>query len=838
VGFFLKPLEEGPRQSLEELARKVSDPSSTSYGDYLTQDELRKASGIKISQLRATHELIQQVFGGISGSWAAHGDLITVSTSDWASTYKLGQQLRFEDIGQLLFDLSTGVELVVTPDGPDESFGWICWPEQNGTKSNWNCVNQLVSSVGEARPGKANAARQHRSTKTKRRQRSDIWKQRRRGRAWRDLKQAAVWSTVKGNATNKTEPLQFAVIGRSRSLKLLTIPQKISWTSVELTFRQMGVQQSVLVKPADCVPESYEPFRPHDSSDFYDGNLAACSVDAVLENLQRVDMIAACINFDSAYSTPAGCVCQKTSMPDALGFWQTSTLDAFGRRCTQLGGRSPRQDPVDFVLPYDFASPAALREDFGIPAGLTFPDMPSQAVVEFSNETFSMEDLKTAFELFGLNPSLLNVSEDRPHTYKVKEPNAGEGSLDMQYINTLAPGAPTTWIGIDEFNMDGFMLAYVAHVNNQSTPASVHSHSWGEAELWFPPAFIKRLDYEFTKLALRGVTLLMSSGDNGISAGGPECSFMPNFALSEWTTMVGATMRSQSAAPYCDSKYFSGVGSCQERGPVVCSTIAGSYITSSGGFSMYRKRPVYQDAAVRSYLSWMNATEAADVPVPCIFPNGGNCTLGPMMAANRAFPDIAGSGHAFPTIINGEVFVYSGTSASAPAVAAIFTLLNAEQKRRGQPPLGALNPWLYQVHAKAPHAFADVTVGDTASNEQSQCKAGFSAAPGWDPATGLGVPLFNQLRDFLPTRKPRAATVETATAALRQAPGTAALMERSAEPGAHYSRLFMAACGGIALTIAAAAVLVDRTMRRLQKIQLSSEPLRQALMSRSGKTQS
>ena len=43
-----------------------------------------------------------------------------------------------------------------------------------------------------------------------------------------------------------------------------------------------------------------------------------------------------------------------------------------------------------------------------------------------------------------------------------------------------------------------------------------------------------------------------------------------------------------------------------------------------------------------------------------------------------------------------------------------------------------------------------VVVGDTASTESTLCPLGFKAGPGWDPATGLGVPLYAALRNYLP----------------------------------------------------------------------------------------
>ncbi len=51
-------------------------------------------------------------------------------------------------------------------------------------------------------------------------------------------------------------------------------------------------------------------------------------------------------------------------------------------------------------------------------------------------------------------------------------------------------------------------------------------------------------------------------------------------------------------------------------------------------------------------------------------------------------------------LVNRSVYSYDGTSASAPALAALISRLNGLQSERGEPPLGLLNPWLYQATNK------------------------------------------------------------------------------------------------------------------------------------------
>jgi len=102
--------------------------------------------------------------------------------------------------------------------------------------------------------------------------------------------------------------------------------------------------------------------------------------------------------------------------------------------------------------------------------------------------------------------------------------------------------------------------------------------------------------------------------------------------------------------------------------------------------------------------------------------------------------------------LSGELIGVDGTSASTPLVAAIITLLNEIRLRNSQPVLGFLNPWIYQTASTNPEAFNDIVVGENgcSANPSNCCPYSFSAAPGWDPVTGVGSPKFNVLKNLLP----------------------------------------------------------------------------------------
>ena len=86
--------------------------------------------------------------------------------------------------------------------------------------------------------------------------------------------------------------------------------------------------------------------------------------------------------------------------------------------------------------------------------------------------------------------------------------------------------------------------------------------------------------------------------------------------------------------------------------------------------------------------------------------------------------------------------VIGGTSAAAPTFAGIVALIVQKTNDRQ----GNVNPYLYSLAASAPNAFHDITTGDNmvpCTAGSTDCPAsgmiGYSAGPGYDLTTGLGL---------------------------------------------------------------------------------------------------
>ncbi|MDQ3893841.1 MAG: S53 family peptidase, partial [Actinomycetota bacterium] len=111
----------------------------------------------------------------------------------------------------------------------------------------------------------------------------------------------------------------------------------------------------------------------------------------------------------------------------------------------------------------------------------------------------------------------------------------------------------------------------------------------------------------------------------------------------------------------------------------------------------------------------------------------------------RAVPDV--SAHAsllpgWPVVLAGNWVEDGGTSASTPLLAGAFATLSANERAAGRPPLGPVTGLLYALQASAPEAFFDVVSG---ANGYEPKVPAWSASPGYDLASGLGVPRFDRV---------------------------------------------------------------------------------------------
>ena len=363
---------------------------------------------------------------------------------------------------------------------------------------------------------------------------------------------------------------------------------------------------------------------------------------------------------------------------------------------------------------------------YSVPATPAGPDVSAGAIEYQDNGGFSNADL-TAQQ--GWNEQAL-----RNVTHIVGD-NVGadtESELDVQMLSQAADGA-TLWF----WNSPQWLYALAVELLAAPSVPQVVSMSWGWAQdrqcditecgaNLTSQQYVARVNFEYLKLALRGVTVVAASGDagapgrtnEGCDASRPVNPVFPG--SSPYVLSVGATVLRASNATLNFTTPL-----CQQHGcPTGSEEVALSYETvgwtAGGGFDLYSPlTPWWQAEAVAGYLQ-------SGTPLPPAFHRQG-----------RAYPDVSAVGHSCPTILDTELAAVDGTSCSAPLVAGLVAWLNS----RRSTPLGFINPLLYHLGATCPHCFQDVQHGHNWCTEQGCCgpNFGFAAAPGYDPVTGLGT---------------------------------------------------------------------------------------------------
>lgn len=341
-----------------------------------------------------------------------------------------------------------------------------------------------------------------------------------------------------------------------------------------------------------------------------------------------------------------------------------------------------------------------------------------QAVAEFQGQDMVPKNLKQFFKKF--LPSEPESSSVVSKFVGDKNDPSNEGveaDLDIQYIMGIAPGVNTEFWEEKGQDFCKDLVKWTSLLLSDTAP-SVNSVSYGwqgaMTQIQCLPNEWHTVDSNFAKLAAMGISVIFASGDSGSGEASNTADagkkLWPSWpASSVWVTAVGATR-------FVDQKPTE-------------AEMATDQFGSGGGFSSMidRSNATWQDKFVKNYLNI-----ASKLPPAAAFTSTG-----------RATPDVSGLGEGYQ-VFDGQVKPDSvgGTSASTPMFAGVVSLLNEAREQKGMKRLGFLNPFLYQNAA----AFTDVTVGTNAiGRDGEKLSEGFACEKGWDPATGLGTPIFSAL---------------------------------------------------------------------------------------------
>jgi tripeptidyl-peptidase-1 len=248
-------------------------------------------------------------------------------------------------------------------------------------------------------------------------------------------------------------------------------------------------------------------------------------------------------------------------------------------------------------------TPRCLKELYNV--GDYVPDPISGSRVGFGtflNGSTLNTDL-TAFETLnnitqqGYTLTLINggVDDQDPATADV-----GEANLDVQNIvgvshplpitEFITGGSPPFIPNLDESlnttgNTNEPYIPYYQYLLSQpnSVLPQVISNSYGDDEQTVPESYAIRACNMIGMMGLRGITIIESSGDTGVGA---PCQSNDGKKTSQFTPQFPGTC-----------PYILAVGGTVAVTPEI------AWSASSGGFSNYFSRPLYQEFAVENYLT-------------------------------------------------------------------------------------------------------------------------------------------------------------------------------------------------------------------------------------------
>ena len=366
--------------------------------------------------------------------------------------------------------------------------------------------------------------------------------------------------------------------------------------------------------------------------------------------------------------------------------------------------------PADFATIYDVASLYS-----------SSIDGTGQSIAIVGRTNFSASDVSNFRSTFGLPVNAPTVVLNGSNPGIVSTDEQTEAELDVEWSGAVAKNASIEFVLSASTNStDGALLSSEYIVNHNLAP--VMSSSFGLCEAAIGTSGNQLFNSLWQQAAAQGITVLIASGDSGAagcdspgSSSAVSGAAVNGICSTPNSTCVGGTQFNDvsTASLYWATTNSNNYGSALSYIPELvwngsAGTSGGSGLWASGGgaSSIYSK-PVWQTG------SGVPADGKRDVPD---------------VSLNAAVHD------AYLFVLNGQLYLVGGTSASTPAMAGILSM--AAQHAGG--PIGNANPILYGLAANQGNGGAAVFHDVTGGNNSVPGLSGFNAGPGYDLATGLG----------------------------------------------------------------------------------------------------
>ena len=352
-------------------------------------------------------------------------------------------------------------------------------------------------------------------------------------------------------------------------------------------------------------------------------------------------------------------------------------------------------DPAAIAVSY---TPVQVASVYQFPPG-TDGSGQTVAIIELGGG-YAAADLDSYFASLGMPvPSVTAVGVDGAGNVAGQDPQGADGEvlLDIEVTGAVAPAARQV-VYFAPNTDQGFVDAVTTAVHAEPTPAAV-SISWGGPESSWTAQSMTALDQAIADGVALGVTVTAAAGDNGSSDGVSDDQPHTDFPASSPHALAcgGTSLHADPASGVVSSETVWNDGA-----------VGGA---TGGGVSVTFPLPAWQ--------------ATAGVPAS---PSG---------SPGRGVPDLAGNADpatGYQVLVDGQQTVIGGTSAVAPLLAGLTARLAQALGRR----IGLLQPSLYAgARPGQPVAgLRDITAGSNGA---------YSAEPGWDACTGLGVPIGSAL---------------------------------------------------------------------------------------------
>ncbi len=408
---------------------------------------------------------------------------------------------------------------------------------------------------------------------------------------------------------------------------------------------------------------------------------------------------------------------------------------------TDLSGGSNALSPYDFATIYDVA--ALWNLNF---------DGTGQTVAVAGRTNINPTDIATFRSTFGLPGNNTQVVVNGTNPGIVSSDEETEADLDVEWSGAVAKGATIKFVVSASTNSsDGVDLSDQYIVNNNLAPVLSLSFGGCEAQNGSSNSFYNNL---WQQAAAQGISVFVAAGDSGSAGCDLDYSStrsgadntapashgfgVNGLASTPYNVAVGGTEFNDSASPstYWNTSNGSGnESSARSYIPEVVwnessytvGAANNSLLAGAGGVSELYATP-----------AWQTGTG-----VPTSDP-------GASIQHHRYLPDVSlsAAGHdGYLIYQEGQLELVSGTSASTPSFAGLMAIIDQYSSGRNGNP----NTRFYPLATQYPSLFHDVTSGtnavpcvggspDCSSTRTSTTgvMTGYSAAPGYDLASGLG----------------------------------------------------------------------------------------------------